>query len=66
MDMPHSKVFDPITWHLRYHNFYNIETTLSHTEERLGAFINYVYKQGREGWPEGRSSNFNETIYIGM
>ena len=26
--MPHSKVFDPITWHLRYHNFCNIETTL--------------------------------------
>ena len=28
--MPHSKVFDPITWHLRYHKLCNIETTLTY------------------------------------
>ena len=28
MNMPFSKVFDPITWHFRYHDFCKIETTL--------------------------------------
>ena len=29
--MPVSKVFDPITWHFRYHDFFKIETTLMYT-----------------------------------
>ena len=31
MNMPVSKVFDPITWHFRYHDFCKIETTLTDT-----------------------------------
>ena len=27
--MPVSKVFDPITWHFRYHDFCKIKTTLT-------------------------------------
>ena len=32
MNMPHSKVFDQITWYLRHLNFCNIATTLSYSQ----------------------------------
>ena len=44
MNMPHSIVFDHITWSLRYLNFCNIETTLMYGARNLEMSIRFSLK----------------------
>ena len=45
MNMPVSKVFDPMTWHFRYHDFCKEETTLTYGTSHLSYFTNLLFEE---------------------